>query len=138
MKENKYIFAQLINKYRNFILYGVIGGFCAGLDFGVYTLLCYFGAKYIIANMISVNCGIFFSFVLNRQFNFRVKDRKWRRLLSFYLVGLTGLALSSLLLYWMVDRLFFDEVYSKLFTVVIIALFQFVLNKLVTFKKINR
>ena len=33
---------HLYNKFRHLILYGIIGGLCATLDFGIYTLLCHF------------------------------------------------------------------------------------------------
>ena len=124
---------ELVIKYRELVLYGIIGGLCASLDFGVYTLLSIW-IPFLWANIISVHCGIICSFVLNRNFNFKVKDNTGRRFLSFYLVGLAGLGLSELLLYIMTERLGWHYILVKLLTVVIVALFQFVLNKLITFK----
>jgi putative flippase GtrA len=125
----------LWQKYRHIILYGIIGGFCAGLDFSIYTILCFLSTNYLIANVISVHCGILSSFFLNRHFNFKRKDKTWNRLLSFYVIGLLGLGLSSLILYIVVDIYDLNKIYSKLATVVLVALLQFVLNKHITFKK---
>lgn len=86
-------------KHRKFLLYGIIGSCCAGLDFVIYTLLCILGVNYLIANAIGIHCGIFCSFVLNRRYNFRVNDKPVLRFFSFYVVGLTGLALSSGILF---------------------------------------
>ena len=59
---------ELYFRFRNLILYGIIGGFCAVLDFGVYTTLCYFDIMpYLWANIISIHVGIFMSFILNRS-----------------------------------------------------------------------
>ena len=127
---------KLYHKFRELILYGIIGGFCAALDFGVYTLLGLI-IPFLVANIISVHCGIICSFLLNRNFNFKVKDKTKRRFLSFYLVGLSGLGISELLLWIFSTRMGLNHLAVKLATVVIVALYQFLLNKYVTFKTEN-
>ena len=122
-------------RYRNFILYGIIGGISAGLDFFIYTLLCKGDLNYQVANVVSIHCGIFCSFLLNRYYNFKVKDKTFLRFLSFYVIGLTGLALSAFLLYLMVDINAWNEIYAKLITIIAVAIVQFLLNKFITFKK---
>lgn len=127
---------QLYFRFRNLILYGVIGGFCAALDFGVYTGLCYWNIMpYLIANIISIHVGIFTSFVLNRSFNFKVKDKVKTRFLSFYTVGLVGLGISEGMLYLMVTKEGWNEIACKLVSIVVVALIQFLLNKYITFRK---
>lgn len=125
---------NLINKYREFLLYGIIGGACASLDFVIYTIALYCGVGLLAANTIGVLCGIAASFTLNRQYNFKVKDHTLRRFAIFLSVGLSGLALSSVLLYALVDNLEWNKLYAKLLTIVVVSVFQFVLNKTLTFK----
>ena len=124
---------KLYHKFRELILYGIIGGFCAALDFGVYTLLGLI-IPFLLANIISVHCGIICSFLLNRNFNFKVKDKTKMRFLSFYLVCLSGLGISELLLWVFSTRMGLNHIAVKLATVVIVALYQFLLNKYITFK----
>lgn len=125
----------LYARFRNLILYGIIGGFCSGLDFVVYSILCQYEIMpYLWANVISIHCGIFCSFILNRGYNFRVKDKVLRRFLSFYLVGLIGLGISELMLYLMVDIAQWNEIACKLISIVVVALVQYFLNRFVTFK----
>ncbi|MBQ7734737.1 MAG: GtrA family protein [Bacteroidales bacterium] len=126
---------QLYLKYRNFILYGLIGGTCAGIDFVIYTVLCYFGCNHLISNIISTHCGIFCSFLLNSYVNFKVSDKLFRRFLSFYAIGLLGLALSEGMLYLMVDMGAMNKIIAKLITVFVVALVQFFMNKFITFKR---
>jgi len=134
MKSTNFL-AIIYQRFRNLILYGIIGGFCSALDFVIYTLLCHFDVlPYLWANVISVHIGIFTSFVLNRQLNFKIKDKTPQRFISFYLVGLTGLGISSLMLYLMVDYAHWNEIVCKLITIVIVALVQYFLNKYITFK----
>jgi len=125
---------ELVLKYRELILYGIIGGLCASLDFGVYTLLSLW-IPFLWANIISVHCGILCSFILNRNYNFKVKDNTGKRFISFYLVGLAGLGLSELLIYLLTDKFEWHYIIAKLLTVVVVALFQFALNKLITFNR---
>lgn len=126
---------EVYGRFRNLILYGIIGGFCTALDFGVYTALCYWDIMpYLWANIISIHVGIFTSFALNRSFNFKVKDKTATRFLSFYAVGLTGLGISELMLYLMVTAGGWNELICKLLSIVVVALVQFLLNKYITFK----
>ena len=126
---------ELYFRFRNLILYGIIGGFCAALDFGVYTVLCYFDMlPYLLANIISIHVGIITSFVLNRSINFKVKDKAIQRFFSFYAVGLTGLGISELMLYLMVTLGGMNELLCKLVSIVVVALIQFLLNKYITFR----
>lgn len=131
----KELIARLYNKYRNFILYGLIGASCAGLDFVVYAILCYFECNHLVANIISTHCGIFCSFSLNSFLNFKVSDRLLLRFFSFYVIGLMGLLISEGMLYLMVDLGGMNKIVAKLITVVVVALVQFILNKFITFKR---
>lgn len=125
---------RLLLKYRDLLLYGLIGGGCATLDFVVYTILCCCNVNHLIANFISTNVGIICSFYLNRKYNFRIKNKTILRFFSFYSVGLVGLGLSTLLLVLLVDQEGFNAIYSKLLTIIFVAIVQFILNKYITFK----
>jgi len=122
-------------KFRNLILYGVIGSFTSFLDFCVFTLLAsYAGMHYLIANCISVLVGITMSFLLNRSYNFKVKDHYKKRFAMFLAVGLSGLVLSNVILYVGIDFMHGNEMIVKLASIVLVVGFQFLLNKFVTFK----
>lgn len=126
---------KLYAKFRNLILYGIIGCFTASLDFAVFTLLSkYVGIYYIVANCISVLVGITTSFILNRSINFKVKDKTGQRFVVFLAVGLFGLLLSNLILYIGIDSLHLDKLLVKLMSIIFVVLIQYILNKFITFK----
>ncbi|MCL2694844.1 MAG: GtrA family protein [Clostridiales bacterium] len=128
MKVDKQLIKQIF-------LYGVIGGASALLDFALFTLLYrQFGMNEYLANAISIHAGIAMSFVLNRKFNFKKTDRLLFRALSFYLVGLVGLALSQGLL-WLGGRMLLPTLITKLVSIFIVAATQFCVNKFITFKE---
>ncbi|MBQ6071847.1 MAG: GtrA family protein [Bacteroidales bacterium] len=125
----------LYAKYRNFILYCLIGVINTCVDLGVFTLLQYMGMHYLVANIISYHCGIVCSFLLNRMVNFKIKDKPMRRFLSFYGISLVAVAVSEVLLYLLVSVMGLHSVVAKLISMVIIAICQFLFVKHFTFRK---
>ena len=128
-------FYNLLRSNEQLIKYCIIGCCCVGLDFLIYSFLIQIiKIPYLYANVISVHCGIFSSFFLNRHFTFKLKNRLPLRFISFYVVGLTGLAISSGLLLLLVEKIGLNELVSKAFTVIVVALIQFMLNKYISFR----
>ena len=126
---------SLFTRSKQLIKYGIIGCFCAGLDFIIYWLLVQIVTMpYLFANVISVHCGILTSFFLNRHFTFKVKNKTLLRFISFYVVGITGLAISSGLLVIFIEKIGLNELISKALTVIVVAIIQFMLNKYISFK----
>lgn len=125
-----------MRKYRELVVYCLIGCTGAGMDFVVYTLLtAWAGMHYQLANFLSVSFGIINNFFWNCYFNFKTKDRIWRRLISFYTVGMFGWALSALLLWVFIEQMGVNTLIAKLGTIVVVTMVQFGLNKFITFKK---
>ena len=132
----KELIMKLYSKFRNLILYGVIGCSSALLDFLIFTLLTeVLGVYYLIANCISVTCGLTNSFILNRKYNFKVTDKTLKRAITFFAVGYCGLALNSTLLYVFINFAHFATPVAKLCAMAVEVLLQFLVNSLVTFKK---
>ena len=127
---------ELFVKYRQLIMYCMIGCTGATLDFVVYALLAnVFVMHYQTANFLSVSFGIINNFFLNRQFNFKTKNRVLTRLFSFYVVGILGWALSALCLWLFVEKICLDALVAKLGTIFFVIVVQFSLNKCITFRK---
>ena len=91
----------------------------------------------MFANCISVLGGITTSFILNRNYNFKVKDHAKRRFSIFLTVGLCGLVMSNIILYLCIDVWSMNKLISKLLSIVLVVLFQFLINKYFTFKPSN-
>lgn len=135
MNKTVQLLRDIGSKHKNFILYCLIGVINTSVDFGIFALLDYAGLQYIIAHIISYHCGIFCSFFLNRNYNFKVKDKPSQRFLSFYSAALVALALSAALLYLFVEVASLHHIVSKLIATAIIVVCQFLFVKHFTFKK---
>ena len=123
-------------KNQLFVKYAIIGASGVALDFlAFYILNVQLHVYYQYANIISVSLGITNNFFWNAFFNFRVTDKMLGRFVKFYLVGLLGLGLSSLLLYLLIDLASLMPLLAKAITMIVVVLVQFTLNKKFSFKQ---
>ena len=128
MKIDKQLFRQVV-------LYGIIGGASALLDFLLFSLMyVVIDINELIANIFSVHAGIAMSFILNSKFNFKKTDKVLFRAGAFYLTGLFGLALSGGML-WFGGIMDFPVLLVKFVSIFVVAAVQFTLNKLIAFRK---
>ncbi len=119
---------------KHFISYSLIGVVGATLDFVLFLLLLRIGIYYQFANFFSTCAGIFNNFFLNSYFNFKKTDKLLLRLASFFSVGLLGLAVTTLLLAFFVGVLDLNAGFVKFFSIGVITVVQFTLNKHITFR----
>lgn len=127
-----------LEKYRELILYCIIGCTGAGLDFVIFVVLtkCFL-IHYQQANFVSVSLGIINNFFWNCYFNFKTKDRVLSRFVSFYSIGLFGWALSVFFLWLLIKMMDMNSIVAKLSTILVVTVLQFCLNKFITFGKAN-
>lgn len=121
--------------FKQIFIYGIIGATTASIDSIVFIILQNINLNKYLANFISINIGILLSFILNTYLNFKVTDNLLKRGISFFSVGYFGMLLSMIILYIGTDIFKFNSIVIKLFSVIVVAAFQFVLNKLITYKK---
>lgn len=120
---------------KEFVLYGIIGICCATIDSLLFASLSSIHVNMYLANFIGINVGIMCSFLLNTYLNFKKTDQISNRLFKFVGVGYCGLILSMIIMFIGVDVLVQVEMYVKILSVVLVAIFQFVLNKTITYRK---
>jgi putative flippase GtrA len=116
-----------------FIKYIFFGGFGVLSDLILYSFLIMQSINYQEANAWGYFLGTMISFILNRKYTFKIKDRVVRRFIKFWLVAMTGYLTSVFLLFLLVPM--FDSIISKLVTLIAVVFIQFTLNKKFTFKK---
>lgn len=127
---------KIIKNISQLVLYGIIGAVSASIDFLVFNILVMVvGIYYIAANCLSVLVGIVTSFTLNRTLNFKVTDKVVARFSLFFSAGLLGLFLSNIIMWIGVERFCLSENITKIISIFVVALIQFVFNKSITFKE---
>lgn len=87
--------------------FGAVGIANTGLDVAIFSFMTLVaGIPAVIANVASYSAGVGLSFVLNRTWTFRDRQRgrAWMQMLLFAAGNLTGLALSTLVVALLVGR----------------------------------
>lgn len=122
-------FKQLVG----YILIGLLG---LVVDFGVFLILThFFNFNVEWANFISSSCGLINNFIWNSFANFKVHDKLLLRFISYYLVGQVTTLFTTLCLFIFVTKLGYDKFVVKVIATFVATLIQFVINKVITFRK---
>lgn len=124
-------FVQLVK----YVLIGVLG---LVVDFGIYTILTHFKMNVEIANIISSTCGIINNFLWNSYTNFKVHDRMILRFISYFIVGQITTVFTTISLFVFVTKLGYPHLMGKVIATFMATLIQFVINKVVTFRKVKK
>lgn len=124
-------FVQLVK----YVLIGVLG---LVVDFGIYTILAHFKMNVEIANIISSTCGIINNFLWNSYTNFKVHDRMILRFISYFIVGQITTVFTTVSLFIFVTKLGYPHLIVKIVATFVATLIQFVINKVVTFRKAKK
>ena len=124
-------FVQLVK----YVLIGVLG---LVVDFGIYTILTHFKMNVEIANIISSTCGIINNFLWNSYTNFKVHDRMILRFISYFIVGQITTVFTTVSLFIFVTKLGYPHLIIKIVATFVATLIQFVINKVVTFRKAKK
>lgn len=115
---------------RSLVLYAVIGLSGVTLDYLLFLLLFNVaGLHEQIANAVSTTAGIVNNFTLNALLNFRTRDRLLVRFARFYAVGLTGIALTFVLLQVFSGFLGVDPNIVKAGSLPVVLLCQYTINR---------
>jgi putative flippase GtrA len=117
-----------------FLLYCFCGGIGVTTDYLVYYSALSFGLWYQAANVFGYFSGTLVSFFLNRRITFAVHNKLVRRLAIFLGVAAIGFSASALMLWVLVDAMVIDAKIAKLFTLPVVVLIQFLMNRRITFR----
>ena len=144
----KQLWQQLISKVNNLIkkypilkegfFYGIIGLTTSTIDTLTFFGLREIGVNLFVANFVGINVGIALSFLLNTFLNFKQTDHLIKKALSFFSVGYIGLCISMFIMWLFVEQLHWNEFWVKIASIIIVAIIQFVLNKLITYGKSDK
>ena len=133
---------KFIIKYKELILYLIFGVLTMIVSLSSYYLLTKTilnpnkGIELQIANIISWITCVTFAYITNRKYVFKSKnEKKIKEILSFYLSRISSLIVEMTLMYIFVTILNYSDSIMKLINQVIITILNYILSKLIVFKK---
>jgi putative flippase GtrA len=128
--------ANLINKIKDssFFCFALVGAINTGFSFIIYILLLRLDLYYILASILAYIAGIAVSYLLNTKFVFK-EEKTIKNLSKFVSVYLTALVINTGLLYALVNLIGFNPVLGQIGVTCLVLFYNYVLQKLWTFKK---
>ncbi|MCK5129029.1 MAG: GtrA family protein [Clostridiales bacterium] len=124
---------QVFNKYKQFILFCIVGASNTLITLGVYTLLLQFNVPYIIASPIGYICGVFNGYLWSSKVVFKQK-KTMDNATKFIIVNLFVLGVNTLLMWIWVDNLEIHEIWAQGLTICFTMPLNFILNKIWTYR----
>ena len=121
-----------------FVRYFIIGITGALLDFAGFALFYkVFRFGEVLSNILSSFIGFNNNFFLNAFFNFKTTGNLPLRYLSYFVVCLFGMVISSTFLYVTVSIMGFNAFLCKFIAMSFMFVIQYFLNKKITFRKVS-
>jgi putative flippase GtrA len=120
-----------------FFRYVFVGGCSFLVDAGVLWLCVQLGLHYLVAACFGFVAGLICNFVLSRALVFRAETPRVGRVLEFAayaLIGLIGLGLTELLLYFFTEIVLFHYMISKVIASAVVLFWNFLARKLLLYR----
>lgn len=128
---------NLLKKYKEIIMYLIIGGFTTLINVISFILLCnILKLDWSISNIISWIISVLFAYITNRSFVFKSKTKKVvKEIISFFVFRILSLLIDMLLMYLLIQILFINNTIAKLVVQVIVIILNYFFSKFIIFKK---
>lgn len=124
------------NTFIQLIRYTFVGGLAFIIDFGTLFILTeYLNIHYLISAGIAFIFGLTINYLISTKWVFSKRAYKNRNLefLLFAFIGLAGLGLNELFMWFFTDLLLIYYLVSKIITTLIVYLWNFFARKLILF-----
>jgi putative flippase GtrA len=132
------VFAEKTDKtLLQLIRYTFVGGLAFIVDFGtLYLLTNYLQIYYLISALIAFLLGLAINYLLSIKWVFDKRNVQNRKLefILFMIIGVVGLGLNELFLWFLTDILLLYYLISKIVTSIIVYLWNFFARKFILFK----
>lgn len=131
---------DLILKYKEILLYLIFGGLTTLVSIGSYALLnSVLGVNELIANVISWVLAVSFAYWTNRTWVFPDKAHTRQGILkemaSFYGGRLLTLGIEEMIIFIFITLLHCNSILIKIIAQVVVVVLNYVISKLVVFRK---
>ncbi len=116
--------------------FGLVGFSGMLIDFAI-TYICkeWFKINKYISNMLGFTFAVINNYFLNRIWTFHSNDQNWHAEFGkFLLFSLTGLALNTLLVYFMNEKAKLNFYWAKAIAIICVFFWNYSLNALFNFK----
>lgn len=131
---------ELLNRYRDFILYGIFGVLTTVVNMVVYWLCAHpLGMAVLPSTLIAWFMAVLFAYLTNRKWVFHseasTRQEVMKEIVSFYSCRIATGVVDWVMMFVCVDLLGFNDMIIKVLANVVVIILNYVASKLVIFKK---
>lgn len=131
---------DILKKYRESIMYLVFGGLTVGVNIATYIgLTRIIELNYMVANIIAWIVAVIFAYITNKFFVFESNNTELKFLVkeftSFVSCRILSGVMEMILMYVMIDMMGINDFITKIFTNILVIVLNYVLSKVIIFKK---
>ena len=132
--------SEIYIKYKEFILYIVFGILTTVVSISSYYVCSeILNIHYLVSNIISWVLSVIFAYFTNRVWVFESKSKNTSDILKEMLTFVNCRLLSGVIdmatMFVLVGAMHINDMYAKIFTQFIVVILNYVLSKLIVFKK---
>ncbi len=140
MKKIIELIKALCIKYKELIMYGIMGVLSTIVNIASFTIFeKVFGIPALISNVIAWIITVIFAYITNKLYVFESKSFKRdvliKEILSFTSARIFSLLLEEAILYVLIDLMNVNSIITKIFSNIVVIIVNYILSKLVIFKK---
>lgn len=132
------LFKQSTNRISiQFFRYILVGGTAFIVDFGsLYLLTNYLGIFYLLSAAIAFTLGLIANYILSVKwvFNKHTLDNKFYEFGAFALVGIVGLGINEVIIWYFTSNLQFFYMFSKIVSAVVVLFWNFFARRYTLFR----
>ena len=131
---------KLFNKYKEIIMYGIMGVLTTIVNIIVFAI-CekIIGINALVSNVIAWIVSVIFAYITNKLFVFESKSFKKeiliKEIISFTSARIFSLLLEEVIIYVMIDIMNINSLIVKVFSNIVVIVVNYIFSKLVIFKK---
>lgn len=130
------IYNNLSEKLKEIVNYIIVGVCTTLVSIASYYILRLFIENYMVCTVLSWICAVIFAYITNRIFVFHSKEENiLKEFFSFIISRILSLLAELLCMYILVDFLNISDRISKIIVQVIIIVLNYILSKILVFKK---
>lgn len=128
---------KLYKKYEeiiNYLIFGVLTTITSLVTYFIFSKV--FNIYYLVSNVIAFILSVLFAFVTNRLYVFKSNDKNiLKEFISFISSRIFSFLIEQLVMYILVDLIKIDAMTSKVIVQVLVIVLNYILSKLIVFRK---
>ena len=124
---------KILNKET--ILYLIFGVLTTVINIIVFSIMELLTTNLLFNNTVAWICSVLFAFITNRNIVFQSTGNKLKELCLFFGARIVSLLFDNLLIFILIEKLMLNNILSKIIVNVFVVIINYILSKLIVFKK---